>query len=196
MRMLGEGRPFIMEFVNPKKSRSVRALINDESLREVMKSDLVYCHGFKIVDKQFFDSLKDIEISKAKSYSCVVWVKRRITPEDCRRLNAEVKELQLQQTTPIRVLHRRSLAVREKVIHRLRATYINQHYMHVCLLASAGTYIKEFVHGDLGRTTPSVGSLLDSEADILQLDVTNVYDSLKSVADLPDEELFKIEVLA
>lgn len=39
-------------------------------------------------------------------------------------------------------------------------------------MASAGTYIKEFVHGDLGRTVPSIGSLLDSEADILQLDVT------------------------
>lgn len=96
----------------------------------------------------------------------------------------------------MRVLHRRTLAVREKVIHRLKATYINQHYMHVCLLASAGTYIKEFVHGDLGRTVPSVGSLLDSEADILQLDVTNVYDSLSSVVELPDEKLFKIEVVS
>jgi tRNA pseudouridine synthase 10 len=37
--------------------------------------------------------------------------------------------------------------------------------------ASAGTYIKEFVHGDLGRTTPNVGSLIDKEVDILQLDV-------------------------
>lgn len=67
--------------------------------------------------------------------------------------------------------------------------------MHVCLLASAGTYIKEFVHGDLGRTVPSVGSLLESEADILQLDVTNVYDSLESVAELSDEQLFEIEVM-
>ncbi len=67
--------------------------------------------------------------------------------------------------------------------------------MHVCLLASAGTYIKEFVHGDLGRTSPSVGSLLNTEADILQLDVSNVYESLHDVIDLPDEKLFAIEVL-
>lgn len=39
-----------------------------------------------------------------------------------------------------------------------------------------GTYIKEFVHGDLGRTVPSIGSLLNCRADILQLDVTNVED--------------------
>ena len=193
--MLGEGRPFIIEFVNPKDSVSCRDHINDKDLRKTISSDLVYCHQFKIVDRQFFDSLKEIETSKAKSYSCIVWVQRRITPEDCEKLTKTIRELSVQQTTPVRVLHRRSLAVREKVIHRLRATYINQHYMHVCLLASAGTYIKEFVHGDLGRTVPSVGSLLESEADILQLDVTNVYDSLKSVVELPDEELFKIELL-
>ena len=37
--------------------------------------------------------------------------------------------------------------------------------------ASAGTYIKEFVHGDLNRTKPNVGSLLNKPVDILQLDV-------------------------
>lgn len=34
-----------------------------------------------------------------------------------------------------------------------------------------GTYIKEFVHGDFGRTLPNLGSLLHCEADILSLDV-------------------------
>lgn len=37
----------------------------------------------------------------------------------------------------------------------------------------AGTYIKEFVHGDFGRTTPSLRDVFgDCEVDILQLDVT------------------------
>ena len=39
------------------------------------------------------------------------------------------------------------------------------------LCTQAGTYVKEFVHSDFGRTHPSVGSLLGCEADILQLDV-------------------------
>ena len=33
------------------------------------------------------------------------------------------------------------------------------------------SYIKEFVHGDFGRTKPNLGELLNSETDILQLDV-------------------------
>ena len=84
--------------------------------------------------------------------------------------------------------------VRDKVIYKVKSEYINQHYFVLHVLASAGTYIKEFVHGDLGRTVPSIGSLLESEADILQLDVTNVYDSIQSI-DLNDEKLFEIEVL-
>lgn len=38
----------------------------------------------------------------------------------------------------------------------------------------AGTYVKEFVHGDFGRTRPSLGGILGCQADILQLDVTSV----------------------
>ena len=33
------------------------------------------------------------------------------------------------------------------------------------------SYIKEFVHGDFGRTKPNLGDLLNTETDILQLDV-------------------------
>jgi len=70
--MLGEGRPFIMEFTNPKKVLSCREMI--PHLGEYIKSEVVYCKDFKIVDKQYFDELKEIENSKAKSYCCVVWV--------------------------------------------------------------------------------------------------------------------------
>jgi hypothetical protein len=34
--------------------------------------------------------------------------------------------------------------------------------------------VKEFVHGDLGRTIPSIGSLLGCKADILQLDCEGI----------------------
>ena len=75
----------------------------------------------------------------------------------------------------------------------MRADYINPHYMVLHVLASAGTYIKELVHGDLGRTIPSIGQILNSECDILQLDVTNVFDNLEQ-ANQSMEELFKVEI--
>ena len=36
------------------------------------------------------------------------------------------------------------------------------------------SYVQEFVHGDFGRTEPSVRDLLDIEVDIVGLDVMGV----------------------
>jgi len=38
----------------------------------------------------------------------------------------------------------------------------------------AGTYVKEFVHGDFGRTKPSLCDFLNIEVDIIALDVTGI----------------------
>ena len=39
------------------------------------------------------------------------------------------------------------------------------------LCTQAGTYVKEFVHGDFGRTTPNLCSILGCDVDIIALDV-------------------------
>ena len=83
--MLGEGRPFICEFVNPRKRHS--ALEKISTFSDLMKSDEIFCFDLKVVDKKFFDELKAIENSKAKSYCCIVWTKRRINQKDMDRLN-------------------------------------------------------------------------------------------------------------
>jgi tRNA pseudouridine synthase 10 len=87
----------------------------------------------------------------------------------------------LRQRTPVRVLHRRSLMERRKVVHAARTQRLGPHFFLLHLVTSAGTYVKEFVHGDLGRTRPSVGELLGEAAggtrvaaDILMLDVTGI----------------------
>ncbi len=128
--------------------------------------------------------------TKAKSYCAIVWAQSPITALDCEKLTA-IRDMKVLQKTPIRVLHRRSQLQREKFVYRMRAEFINAHYFKLNVLASAGTYIKELVHGDLGRTVPSVGQILQMECDILQLDVTNVFDSLEDASENLNE-LFKI----
>ena len=46
--------------------------------------------------------------------------------------------------------------------------------------------MKEFVHGDLGRTVPSVSSMLGTHADILQLDVTWLFDEFRGGGGMVD----------
>lgn len=60
---------------------------------------------------------------------------------------------------------------RDKVVHKMIFHRATKKSAVLEIWASAGTYIKEFVHGDLGRTVPNVGSLIGKEVDILQLDV-------------------------
>lgn len=43
--------------------------------------------------------------------------------------------------------------------------------MELYLQTQAGTYVKEFVHGDFDRTSPNMRKLLKSDVDIIALDV-------------------------
>ena len=51
---------------------------------------------------------------------------------------------------------------------------VDDHHFRIGLETEAGTYIKEFVHGDLGRTQPNLKEILGKEVDILKLDVEKV----------------------
>jgi len=130
----------------------------------------------QVVSKDETGILKQGEEDKQKCYVAVCWSHGGITDEQIAEL-AAIKDLTLQQKTPIRVLHRRPLATRERTVYNLSARLINdddRHHFLLFLKTQAGTYIKEFVHGDFGRTVPSLGTLLKTDCDILQLDVLSV----------------------
>jgi tRNA pseudouridine synthase 10 len=83
--------------------------------------------------------------------------------------------------------------VRLKKVYCLHADLRTENLMVLHVMASAGTYIKEIVHGDLGRTTPNIGIILNKQVDILQLDVTQVYDSVDQV-DCNDESWWDVDL--
>lgn len=109
-----------------------------------------------------------------KSYRAVVWLSAVLTDDMCRSVSSS-DPFEIQQLTPIRVLHRRTLLSRPRSIYRLSLSPINAHFALLEMETQAGTYIKEFVHGDRGRTQPNLGSLLSCQADIIQLDVMDLH---------------------
>jgi tRNA pseudouridine synthase 10 len=117
--------------------------------------------------------LKNAEDSKQKFYTCLVWTRKEISDLELETLNS-VKDLAIIQKTPIRVMHRRTLMDRNKMIFKLSGKRVSENFIIVDVLASAGTYIKEFIHSDLGRTYPSISNILNCECDILQLDVLDI----------------------
>lgn len=156
--MLGKGRPFVLELINcryigsPSDYEALTKAVNDAT-------DKIEIRDLELTDKDFFQALQAGAASKRKTYACMVWVEKAIKPSDLDCLRT-ITDLKVSQLTPLRVLHRRSLLTRDKVIHSMDPEYLNAHYFILRLMTSAGTYVKEFVHGDFGRTTPNVGSLL------------------------------------
>ena len=148
--MLGQGRPFVLQLVNPKK----RATVTVEQLRDIQdlinKSTLVGVNNLTFGSEKDFLSLKESEETKVKVYCCVVETSKIIPASKIAELN-QLKDLKVDQKTPLRVLHRRSNKHREKIAHSLYVHPITDYSYLVFVFSSAGMYIKEFIHGDFGR---------------------------------------------
>ncbi|OZJ06032.1 hypothetical protein BZG36_01122 [Bifiguratus adelaidae] len=183
VRMLGTGRPFYIELRNPRNPHLSQTTLQD--IVQQINSDNQHGHAVNVanlVETTDADTrtIKLGEETKRKTYSALVWISKPVTQDVMDKLNQHgASEFIIQQRTPIRVLQRRAQMVRKKTIHSLKAIPMSstapdpayQHLLTVQLTTEAGTYVKEFMHGDLGRTIPSFGDLIDAEADILALDI-------------------------
>ncbi|XP_038133929.1 putative tRNA pseudouridine synthase Pus10 [Cyprinodon tularosa] len=173
VRTLGNGRPFAMELLNPHRCRFSKAEMKQlqETINE--SSEKVKVRDLQIVTREAMSRMKEGEEEKTKSYTALVWTQKAIEKEDIAFID-DIKDLTLDQKTPLRVLHRRALAIRQRVIHSMNARFVDPHHFYLGLKTQAGTYIKEFVHGDFGRTKPNLCQLLKTDTNILELDVESV----------------------
>ncbi|KAK1362259.1 tRNA pseudouridine(55) synthase [Heracleum sosnowskyi] len=175
VRMLGSGRPFLIEIQNARLSPSNTSICEIERRINCLESRHVMVKNLKVLGSEAWNLMREGEAEKQKQYVALVWISRFLKDGDLETISS-LKDIKLLQKTPVRVLHRRSPLEREKIIHWMKIERIasSSQYFLLHLCTQAGTYIKEFVHGDLGRTYPSIGSILGCRAEILQLDVTDV----------------------
>lgn len=173
VRTLGNGRPFAMELLDPHRSK-----LSKEEMKQLQEtinnsSDKIRVRDLQIVSREAMSRMKEGEEDKTKSYKALIWTQKPIRSEDIAFID-DIKDLTLDQKTPLRVLHRRALAVRQRVVHHMNTSFLDPHHFYLELKTQAGTYIKEFVHGDFGRTKPNMCVLLETDTDILELDVESV----------------------
>ncbi|KAF9621481.1 hypothetical protein IFM89_021785 [Coptis chinensis] len=155
VRMLGSGRPFLVEVQNARHDPSKVEMTDIEEKINNSEIKLVRVKNLKVVGNQGWTLMREGEAEKQKQYAALVWISRSLGDEDLNTLSS-LKDMQIVQRTPVRVLHRRSPLDREKIIHWMKVEKIvgSTQYFLLHLCTQAGTYIKEFVHGDLGRTQP------------------------------------------
>jgi len=175
VRMVGRGRPFVIELLEPRVRSldlaAAEAEITHAAAGDIAVRELCRAHP------TLHDLVKTV--APEKSYRARVVCGSPAAPDRVQALGA-LRDFTTAQETPRRVLHRRANKVRRRLIRdsivedialesgRVRA-------FTLALRVQSGTYIKEFISGDEGRCHPSVASLLDVPCDCVELDVTDVH---------------------
>ena len=190
VRMLGEGRTFVLELLDAKRVPADEDAVVWLAMERALNSgsECVEVRGVRLCSKAEWTAMKAGVETKCKRYRAIVHSTAALTDATLAPLTALTFPLTVQQRTPIRVLHRRSAMTRVKLLHGLEWHRINAHWLQLDIVTSAGMYVKEWVHGDRGRTVPSMTSLLGSLCECVQLDVTELlHDGIDGVVELADD---------
>nr|QNO57681.1 tRNA pseudouridine synthase Pus10 [Methanosarcinales archaeon ANME-1 ERB7] len=167
-RMLGSGRPFVMEIKEPKlRELDLKRLenkVNEEN------KDKVEVLNFQYVKREAVAKIKNAKVDK--TYRAIVSLKTDVLEEDLRSALDNLIGAVIEQRTPLRVVHRRADLVRKRKVYDARL--VSFEVPIVELKCDGGLYIKELISGDNGRTIPSLSELLGTEAEVMELDVVDV----------------------
>ncbi len=170
-RMLGKGRPFVIEVARPLK----RFL----DLKKLEKCINAYANGkvnvshLQFADKTVIRKLKKAEAAQ-KEYHVIIEFENEIGAKDLRTLEEKLTNVMVKQRTPLRVLHRRADLTREKYIYEVKVKKLSPKKIEMKIRCQGGLYVKELVTGDEERTTPSISEILQNRAKPIKLDVLNV----------------------
>lgn len=169
-RMIGTGRPFVIEVKDPKRRdpelHEIREHINTEADGAVEVGDLEF-GTYEMVER-----VK--ELSASKKYRVSVKFAAPVTDRSLQNALAALDGTTVEQYTPQRVDHRRASLTRERTVYSIDGELVSATEGIVELHGEGGLYVKELISGDDGRTTPSLAGLLDVEATVESLDVLAV----------------------
>jgi len=166
--MLGDGRPFVMEVESPRRrdidTDALESDANDSADGKVEVREL------RRVDRDAVESVKGTDASKR--YRARVSFDRNVSQDE---LDAALETLvgRVEQRTPERVERRRADKLREREVYDATGD-TEEDGAVVELHTEGGTYVKELVSGDGGRTQPSLADELGTSATVEELDVLGV----------------------
>ena len=176
VRMLGNGRPFILELKKPK----IRNLDLNYLEKEVNKiqSGKLKISNLKYSDKKEVISIKAKSENTKKVYSALVYAEEPLDninfEQKLNLLKNTIENKKIYQQTPNRVSHRRADIIREKHIYKINGEFVNSNLFKFTIETQGGTYIKELINGDNGRTKPSFSEIFNNNLICKELDVIDI----------------------
>ena len=169
-RMLGNGRPFILEIKRPRR----RNIDLKEVERRVNLSGKVEIFDLRFAHKDEIVKLKEAEPRKRYRIAINVDAGEEEMRDALKELIGKIK-----QRTPTRVKHRRADKTRIREVYDAKLVEKKNDMAVIEILAESGTYIKELMHGDDGRTQPNLAEKLGKKVEVKWLDVIEILDSEK-----------------
>ncbi|MBI2971575.1 MAG: tRNA pseudouridine(54/55) synthase Pus10 [Candidatus Aenigmarchaeota archaeon] len=158
-------RPFVLELIEPKK-RAVNLTVLAKRVGRGVKVSQLRSSSIAEVRR-----IK--EARPDKTYRALVRCAQPVTRNDLRKLRA--LQTAIEQKTPQRVLHRRADRYRKRHVRSIRAKAVGRKTFELIVTAEAGTYIKELISGDNGRTMPNVSNALGTSCVCKELDVVKIH---------------------
>jgi len=170
-RMLGHGRPFVLELLRPR----VRSLDLEGVGQELAREAAGRVEVVDLRPAEGPDVVRVKEAAPQKSYRVGVIGEVPVAKVN-EALNLALDRA-IAQRTPTRVAHRRSDRVRTRRVVTARLVEAAEGRFTLELRTEAGTYVKEWVEGDGGRTQPSLASLVGAPLKVEYLDVLEIHDT-------------------
>ena len=171
-RMLGTGRPFVVEVKKPRRRSLDWKKVEEEINRR--SQGLIEVLGLRRCSGDVVKRIKTLAELARKKYRLRVVFKKPVDEEKLRLVEEVFRDAVVSQRTPTRVLHRRADKVRKKAVYSVKARKISDRVVEFEIECQGGFYVKEFVHGDEGRTQPNIAELLENEVESIELDVLEV----------------------
>ena len=174
-RMLGTGRPFVLEILEPRV-RSIDPEVLGHEANDATKGK-VEVSALRFVRRGAVRLVKDTPAEK--TYRAVVEFDTPVSEDGLRDALTSLVGV-IEQRTPRRVAHRRADLVRSRRVHSVSGQLRGDRMAEIELRTDGGLYVKELVSGDEGRTEPSLARRLETRARVTELDVLDI-----AVPDLP-----------
>ena len=169
VKMLGNGRPFVLEIKEPH-IRTLDLELLTEKINEFTEGK-VEVLDLKFVGRERKGEIKCSSTDTYKVYKALVEVESDIKDE---KLDLLQSLNIIEQRTPIRVSHRRADKIRTREVRKISAEWMDSRKFEIIIECEGGLYIKELISGDEGRSKPSVSEILGTPALCTQLDVMEV----------------------
>ena len=170
-RMLGTGRPFVVEIAAPVRRKLPLARLCEE-INAAGRGIVDVVGPLALVEGALVARVKSAQAEK--TYHVVVVAASPLPPDTARRVGS-LAGVRVAQNTPCRVRHRRARLERRRRVMTSMATVLDARSFLWDVRTDSGMYIKELATGDGGRTVPSLTELLDVPLVVADLDVTAVH---------------------